>query len=385
MNNIAIVGASYLQLPLILKAKEMGYTTHVFAWKANDVGEKEADYFYPISIIEKEKILEKCKEINICGICSIASDLASITVNYVAQNLGLVSNSLECTKKSTNKYLMRKCFEENNDPSLKYCLVSTIDEIDYCTLCFPLIVKPLDRSGSRGISKVHNINELIIAIDNAKKEGFEKKVLIEEFAEGKEYSVECLSWKGEHSLLQITLKYTTGSPNFIETAHLEPAPVGEELKNKIRNVVFHALNSLGVEYGASHSEIKIDDNGNIKIIEIGARMGGDLIGSHLVKLTTGVDFVEEVINIAVGKKPNLTINSQNSVAAVRFIFDKNDIDVLETIKKTNPEMIIDYNIDSNINEKVLNSSNRHGYYLMRSNSINNIIKYIHRDKISSIK
>ena len=71
--NLAIIGASYLQLPLIEKAKEMGYTTHVFAWKANDVGEEAADKFYPISIIEKEEILEVCKKIGICGICSIAS------------------------------------------------------------------------------------------------------------------------------------------------------------------------------------------------------------------------------------------------------------------------------------------------------------------------
>ena len=66
--NLAIIGASYLQLPLIEKAKEMGYTTHVFAWAANDVGEEAADYFYPISIVEKEQILDVCRKIDICGI-----------------------------------------------------------------------------------------------------------------------------------------------------------------------------------------------------------------------------------------------------------------------------------------------------------------------------
>ena len=85
MNNLAIIGASYLQLPLIQKAKEMGYVTHVFAWTANDVGEKEADYFYPISIVEKDEILEQCRAIGVAGICSIASDLAAVTVNYVAE------------------------------------------------------------------------------------------------------------------------------------------------------------------------------------------------------------------------------------------------------------------------------------------------------------
>ena len=81
MKKLAIIGASYLQEPLIEKAKSMGIETHVFAWAAGDVGEKSADYFYPISIVEKDEILKRCREIGIDGICTIASDLAVITVN----------------------------------------------------------------------------------------------------------------------------------------------------------------------------------------------------------------------------------------------------------------------------------------------------------------
>ena len=89
MKKLAIIGASYLQNPLILKAKAMGLETHVFAWAAGDVGEATADHFYPISIVEKEQILEQCRRIGIDGVCTIASDLAAITVNYVANGLGL--------------------------------------------------------------------------------------------------------------------------------------------------------------------------------------------------------------------------------------------------------------------------------------------------------
>lgn len=143
---IAIIGASYLQLPLIQKAKELGYETHVFAWKANDVGEKVADYFYPISIVEKERILKKCREIGICGICSIASDLAVITVNYVAEELGLNGNSLETTDVSTNKYLMRQIFKKNGDPSPKSMKVDLDTDLDKINIIYPVIVKPTDRS-----------------------------------------------------------------------------------------------------------------------------------------------------------------------------------------------------------------------------------------------
>ena len=165
MKKLAIIGASYLQAPLIETAKSMGLETHVFAWAANDVGEKIADHFYPISIVEKEEILNKCQEIGIDGICSIASDLAIITVNYVAQKMGLPSNDMKATLVSTNKHEMRKCFENNGDPSPKSKIVSSIEDIDVNEWTLPLIVKPLDRSGSRGITKINDFSDFSLAIE----------------------------------------------------------------------------------------------------------------------------------------------------------------------------------------------------------------------------
>ena len=112
MKKIVIIGANDYQNPLILKANENGYETHVFAWKDGSIGEKTADFFYPISIVEKEKILEECKKIKPDAVASIGSDLAMVTVNYLAKELNLPGNSLECTKISTNKYEMRKAFKE---------------------------------------------------------------------------------------------------------------------------------------------------------------------------------------------------------------------------------------------------------------------------------
>ena len=110
---LVIIGANDFQNQLILKAKSLGYETHVFAWQDGSIGERTADYFYPISIVEKEQILEKCKEIKPVGVCSIASDLATITVNYVAENLDLPSNPTSITLQCTNKFEMRKKMKEN--------------------------------------------------------------------------------------------------------------------------------------------------------------------------------------------------------------------------------------------------------------------------------
>ena len=176
MRHLAIIGASYLQEPLIRKAKEMGIITHVFAWAADDVGEKIADFFYPISIVEKENILQKCQEIGIDGICSIASDLAVVTVNYVAEKMGLIGNSMESTLLSTNKHNMRKAFEENGDPSPRSIMVRSADEV-LEDLQYPVIVKPLDRSGSRGIFKLFDSARLNEAITEAENQGFIKNAL----------------------------------------------------------------------------------------------------------------------------------------------------------------------------------------------------------------
>lgn len=371
MKKIAIIGASYLQAPLIEKAKQLGLETHVFAWAANDVGETIADYFYPISIVEKEEILSKCVEIGVDGVCTIASDLAVITVNYVADKMGLIGNSLDCTLKSTNKHEMRNCFEMNGDPSPKSIRVSSVDDLNGIELSYPVIVKPLDRSGSRGITKLESADGLEDAIHTAIEQGFEDAVLVEEFVEGKEYSVEYISWEGTHSFLALTYKYTSGVPHFIETGHLEPAPIDEDKLSEIKRVTEHALDSLGIKYGASHTEIKINKDGAINIIEIGGRMGGDFIGSSLVKLSTGVDFVEQVIRVSLGEKP-LIIKKKGCYAGVRFIFDKTDIELFNNLKTNRPDLLVDYEINDITDEKVTDSASRFGYFIISADTLEEI-------------
>lgn len=364
--NLAIIGASYLQLPLINKAKEMGCTTHVFAWGAGDVGEAAADHFYPISIVEKEAILAECRRIGICGICSIASDLAMVTVNYVAEQLNLFGNSCSATLKSTNKHLMRRAFEKNGDPSPKSVLVDAHTDLGALQLTYPVIVKPTDRSGSRGIHKLMDSSGLAVAVQSAMEQGFEKKALIEEFAEGQEYSVEFISYRGEHHFLAMTKKFTTGAPHFIETGHLEPAPVDEDTLDRVKAVVTHALDSLEIKNGASHSELKIAADGTIRLIEIGGRMGGDCIGSDLVRYSTGYDFVKMVIDVACGNAPDFTQVCEPQPVAIKFIFTQEDLDEFAHFRDSEPERILQV-VDlhpENIG-KTTDSSNRAGCYIYK--------------------
>ena len=202
-------------------------------------------------------------------------------------------------------------------------------------------------------------------------------MLVEEFAEGQEYSVECISWRGEHHFLAITQKYTTGAPLFIETAHLQPAPMAEECLKRVKAVVFHALNSLGIQNGASHSELKIAPDGRIMLIEIGGRMGGDFIGSDLVYLSTGFDFVKAVIQIALGERAGVFSRTRTGAAAGdRFVLGPEDILSFHRIREEHPEIIVRQNMTERFDRPVVDSASRFGYYLLRSDNADLLCGYM---------
>lgn len=375
MKKIVIIGASDLQNPLILKAKEMGFETHVFAWECGDIGEKTADRFYPVSIVEKEAILEKCREIGPDAVATIASDLAAITVNYLANALGLPANPPETAFIATNKYAMRSTFRDNGIPTPAFAKVGPGDDLSEITkMRLPIIVKPTDRSGSRGIFKLTSLDGLEEAIKEAASSSFEKKAIVEEYIEGNEYSCECVSQNGVHHYLTVTKKFTTGAPHFIETGHLEPSDLDEETCLKVKEHVFKALDALHITCGASHAEFKIlPDTKEVRLIEIGARMGGDCIGSDLVRLSTGYDFVKMVIQAAVGEPIDLNKQEHCNAAAVRYAFCDEDIARYEWIKQNHTETI--YRA-SEMHRKeegaVTDSSTRCGFYILTGNSAEEI-------------
>lgn len=378
MKKIAIIGASDFQNPLILKAKELGYETHVFAWKDGSIGEKTADYFYPISIIEKEKILKECEKINPIAITTIASDLATTTVNYIAEKLNLKGNSLECCEISTNKYKMRSAFKKNGIQSPGFVLINENKDLSKLNdLKYPLIVKPTDRSGSRAVTKIYNKKDLNSAINNAIDVSFEKCCIVEEFIEGVEYSLEGISFNGHHEFLTFTEKITTGEPHFIETGHIQPTNLSKEEKSKIKKIISKALDSLNIQNSATHSEFKITPDGNIMIIEIGARMGGDCIGSDLVELSTGIDYLKMVIDVACGNKPDFTIKQNPKIAMIKFILNENDLNKMNNFEKNNKEKIyFKSEITSPKSHNVIDSSSRFGFYILElknKNELKNLI------------
>ena len=351
----------------------MGLEVHCFAWAEGAVCKDLADYFYPISIVEKEEILEVCQRVGIDGICTIASDVAAPTVAYVANRMNLVGNDYDAAVRANNKFQMREAFMKAGVPCPKFMMVTpetlhTPEVLDGLReFQYPMITKPSDRSGSLGVTKIVMPSEFYPAVELAMEKSFKHQAMVEEFIEGREISVEFISYNGVHYPLQITDKVTTEAPHFVELEHHQPSTLSDEMFTAIYDITKTALDALGLTTGASHAEYKITEEGRIAIMEIGGRMGGDFIGSDLVRLSTGYDFVRGVLDVALGKfkKPVKTLNMCSGV----YFLCKETERIKTTIEnwKENP-CIVDGEITDNELHEVTCSADRSGYLIYKCNN-----------------
>ncbi len=308
---IMILGASILQLPAIEKALAMGLQVVVADMNPAAVGMTVAGVTAEVvSTIDIPAVLAAAKRHGIDGIMTLASDMPMRTVAAVAEELGLVGVSADTAVKATDKAVMRKALQDNGVPIP--CFYKVANEEEYlaaiAALHTALVVKPADNSGSRGIYKVTDFTDrekLLEIYAYSKQFSRNGDVVVEEYMQGDEVSVETLTVDGECHVIQITDKITTGAPHFVEIGHTQPTAFSPAMAARIASVAQAANRAVGITAGPSHTEIMVTDEGP-KIVEIGARLGGDCITTHLVPLSTGVDMVECCIRIALGEKPDVT-------------------------------------------------------------------------------
>ena len=302
-----IVGASVLQLPGILKAKEMGLYVGVADYNPKAVGIPFADEYYNASTMDEDAVLRAAEEFKPDGIMTLATDMPMRGVAKVSEKLGLHSISYETAVKATDKYEMIKAFKEHGVPSPWYYLVSSLEDMNALEgrVVFPCIIKPTDNAGSHGVAKVSSFSELLNSYEYSRGNSRHGNVIVEEYLDGPEISVEVMVVSGEVHILQITDKLTTGAPYFVEMGHSQPSMLSPEVQRQIREVATAACLAVGIDKGPAHVEMKVTSHGPV-MIELGARMGGDNITSHLVPLSTGIDMVKATIQVALGEEPDIT-------------------------------------------------------------------------------
>lgn len=318
MSRLLIIGASVLQLPAIKKAKELGHYVAVADYNPEAVGIPFANKFYNASTIDIEAICKVAEDFQPDGIMTLATDMPMRSIAAAAAKLRLPGISMETAIKSTDKGEMIKAFKQHNVESPWFYIIKNEDELHslLSEITYPCILKPTDNAGSRGVKLVNSQEELMEAYRYSVGQSRGGTVILEEYMTGPEVSVEVMVVDNTPHILAVTDKLTTGAPYFVEMGHNQPSMLPKQDVEKIKDLACRAVQSVGINCGPAHVEIKVTPTGP-KMVELGARMGGDCITTHLVPLSTGVDMVKATIDVALGNVPDIRASVQKG-SAIRF-------------------------------------------------------------------
>lgn len=323
MKKILIVGAGFLQSFVIKKAQDMGYETLAVDADPKAVGFQFADKHAVINIVDEKACLAYAQKENIDGVLTAATDYGVLTAAYIAKEMHLGGLDYEVAKLIKNKYKVRKrLFEAKVDDTEQAYEVG--ENTDIGALCgkltFPVMVKPCDGSGSRGAARVDKAEQFAEACKNAMSASITHRAEVETFIVGKEYGAETLVANGKINVLGIMRKWMTNPPYYAELGHAIPTDLPQEVEERAKKCVESAVKALGINFGSVNMDMLITAEGKIHIIDIGARMGGNMIGPCIIPYGTGVDYVANMIRNAVGDEIDLTPRQKSAVATRLLAF-----------------------------------------------------------------
>ena len=322
-----VLAAGLLQIDVIEKAKSMGYYVLAVDGNPKAPGFNVADKAICADIVNEEAMLKIARDEHVDGVIHPCSEVSMAVMGRINDELGLSGISREQAICATNKHLMRKAFEKGNAPSPKSILAQDAEyawsrlQSEFDT---DAILKPSRNSGSRGIAKVsRNMykGDFIRAYDEALNESRDHSVLIEQFIEGPEFSIEMIVWQGDIHVLTVTDKKTTGAPHFVELGHNQPSCFSATDVETLKAAAVAGVRALGVNNCACHAEAKLM-NGKAYLMEVGARLGGDFISTELTHLSTGIDMVAAAIDVALGVEPDLSAKEEPKGVCIRYFCPK---------------------------------------------------------------
>lgn len=324
---LLVLAAGILQVPVIKRAHEMGIYVIAVDGDPNACGLKYADKAIVANITSEEEMLRVAREEKIDGVIHPCSEVSMNVMGRINDELHLSGISKDQAIRATNKHLMREAFEAYGAPSpMSRCFTDV--EVAWGSFCTDFtgacILKPSRNSGSRGIAKISSniqMDEFARLFEISKNESRDKQVMLEQFIEGPEFSIEIIVWDGKVNVLTVTDKKTTEAPHFVELGHNQPSCFPPVVVEKIKAAAVAGVKALGVNNCACHAEVKVQ-NGEPYIMEIGARMGGDFISTVLTPLSTGVDMIAAAVNCALGIEPCLQPTTKPQGVCIRYFCPK---------------------------------------------------------------
>ena len=302
MKKLLMLGGGFLQTYVIKEAKKCGYYVLVLDGDPNAMGYAYADEHAVINIVDEEACLAYAREKQVDGVLTAATDFSVLTMSHIAEAMGLPGINYKSAKIIKNKAEVRKVlFEAKADDTGYSYEIGSLEEAEKILgeITFPRMVKPVDGSGSRGASRVDRAKDFVKACEFAMSGSITHRAVAEPFVDGKEYGVESFVNQGEIHVLGVMQKDMTLPPYYAELGHAIPSGLPYALEEKVKNCVRTAIKALGVNHGSVNMDLLINGD-EVHIVDIGARMGGNLIGSHIIPRGTGINYMANMIRAAVG-------------------------------------------------------------------------------------
>lgn len=321
MKKILIIGAGFLQDFVITKARKLGYYTIAIDGSPYAIGLRHADESAVIDIVDPKACYEFAKDKDIQGVLTAATDFGVLAASYVAEKLHLPGLNYAAAKRIKNKYEVRKkLIEACTDDMQEAFEIDKNTALESLNLHYPVMVKPCDGSGSRATMRVDCAQDLAHACHMAIEASLENKALIETFVPGNEYGAESLVVNEEIHVLGIMKKWMTKPPYYAELGHQMPSELPDELENKAIECVRNAIKALDINHGAVNMDLIINEKREVHIVDVGARMGGNMIGPCIIPSGTGINYMENLIKTAVGDAPDWSSMQPQKVATRLLAF-----------------------------------------------------------------
>lgn len=305
MKKVLLLGGSHFQVPSVKTAREMGYYVITCDYLPDNPGHKYAHEYHNVSTTDKEAVLELAQKLKIDGIVCYASDPAAPTAAYVAEEMGLPGNPYKSVEILANKDKFRKFLTDNNFRVPRSSGFSRYEDAvaSFCQFRQPVMVKPVDSSGSKGVTKISGIDELKTACEYAMTFSRAKRIIIEEYVEKKGYQIagDGFSWNGELVFRCFANEHFNKEGNpFVPIGESWPYSMPRRVHDRVHQEIQRVLSLLNMRSGAYNFDIRIDEEENPILMEIGPRNGGNLI-PQVTKYATGIDMVAYTIKAALGE------------------------------------------------------------------------------------
>lgn len=356
MKKILILGAGVYQVPLIQKAREMGLYTIVASIPGNYPGFQFADKVLYENTVDAEAILRVAREEAVDGICTTGTDVAMITVGTVCDALGLSGVSLEGAKAATDKAIAKEKYREFGVNTAEFRYVSTktpLAEVEVVCeeLGYPVIVKAVDSSGSRGITRVNEPAGIAAAVESAKAVTRQSHYLVEKFLVGEEFGAQAFVQNGKVEFILPHGDYVFQGDTGVPIGHFAPYDV-HGLEDEVRRQTELAIRAMGLDNCAINADFILCD-GKPYVLEIGAR-GGATCLVELVSIFYGFDYYEKMLRVALGETVSFAPAVTPGVPNVGMLLraDKTGIITREENQNPSSEQLVAVQFDYAVGDKV---------------------------------